>query len=825
MALYSLTMKKLSSFLLLLCCLFQLGAAAQNLPVSIDNLTDQQIIVLMSQYQLMGLSETEMEMKAREKGLSSDQIALLKKRLALIDPSTMKEINGSVRNASDPDEKRYNPKMGSNYVSSPFKYAADTSAGLKPFGWEIFLNQDLSFQPNLQIATPQNYLIGINDQLVIDIYGVSDITKRLRVSADGDIRYPNLGPIKVAGLSIEEARIKLKKSLSAIYPGLVSGAVQIQVTLGQLRSIQVTLIGEIKRPGNYELSSLSTLMNALYASGGPNAIGSFRQIDLVRNGKNLVVFDLYDFLFKSDLTKNKILQDGDVIRVNPYTTRVALKGAVKKPALFDIKPNETAAQLIAFAGGFSDMAFKENIRVLRNGTSNKELLTIKAGSLASFTLVNGDSITVDRLASQVANRISITGAVYYPGAYGLQEYPSLHSVLVAGKPREDAYLQRALLRRLKPDFSQEFIHFSISDVLNNTFSLQLQRDDSIYIYRINDLRENYIVTINGEVNKPGSFVFADNIRVQDLVLMAGGFRDGASLQRIEVSRRLRNTATNKDSALYAVIREIDLTKNNVSDIDFVLAPFDIVSVRKSPVYKEQINVGIEGEVIFPGNYTLSGNAERISDLVKRAGGLKQKGFAGGALLVRKTYRDLSETDAGLINNKATLINTQSGIANATNTATDSATLKNVFKEQKPVGIRLDEILANPGSAQDLFLLEGDILKIPRELQTIQTFGAVNVPKQIVYYEGIHFKDAMRASGYFAMNASPKNSYVIHPNGEVRKTRNFLFFKSYPSIRPGTEIYVPNKKPKQKLSTGEVIGIVSSLTSLVSILILLINSQK
>lgn len=820
-------MKRVAGLLILIFSLLQLAVTAQNLPVSIDNLTDQQIIVLMSQYQLIGLSETELEMKAREKGLSSDQIALLKKRLALIDPSTMKEINGSVKNASDPDEQRYKPTINSNNnnVAKQFK---DTSVGLKPYGWEIFANQDLSFQPNLQIATPQNYLIGINDQLVIDIYGVSDITKRLRVSADGDIRYPNLGPVKVAGLSVEDARAKLKKALSSIYPGINSGAVQLQVTLGQLRSIQVTLIGEIKRPGNYELSSLSTIMNALYASGGPNAIGSFRQIDLVRNGKNLVVFDLYDFLFKSDLSKNKILQDGDVIRVNPYTSRVALKGAVKKPALFDIMPNETAADIIQYAGGFADMAYKEVVRVFRFGARNKELLSIKFQQLPTFKLNTGDTLVVDALANMFLNRVSINGAVYYPGAYGMSQMKySLRELLLAGKLKEDAYTSRALLRRLKPDFTIEYINFNINEVLSGVKYIELVREDSVQIYRINDLREKRYITINGEVNKPGIFEFAEGMSVQDLILLSSGFKEGASLQKIEISRRLKPDGAQKDSAVYSVIKEINLTTldNKNPDADFKLSAFDIVSVRKSPIYKEQITVTVEGEVVYPGKYTLAGNEERISDLIKRAGGLKQKGFAAGAVLIRKTYRDLSESDATLVNTKTNLSNAQSGKSSAILSSSDTSVINDLYKEQKPVGIQLEDILQKPGSSDDLFLLEGDILKVPKQLQTIQTFGAVNVPKQIVYYEGIGFRDALKESGRYSINASKKNSYVIYPNGQVRKTKNFLFFRSYPHIKPGTEIYVSAKRPKQKLSTGEVIGIVSSLTSLVSILILLINSQK
>lgn len=795
-----------------------LNMVAQIPNISIESLSDQQIIALMTQYQLYGLSELEMEMKAREKGLNTDQINQLKKRIALIDPTTVAELNKGNKANYDPYESRTPPNI------KQIRTRVIDSATLKPFGADIFETANLSFEPDINIATPQNYVIGVNDQLNIDVFGVSDLTRKLKVSADGFIRFPNLGPVKVAGLTIEEARIQLKKALAKIYPGINNGSVSVQVSLAQLRSIRVTLIGEVVRPGNYELSSLSTLMNALYASGGPNKIGSFRDIELVRNGKTLVHFDLYNFLLKSDLTKNLLLAEGDVIRINPYTNRITLRGAVKKQALFDVRDNETAADIIRYAGGFADIAYKEWIRVYRMSTRNKEIISVPQQQLHIFKLNTGDTLVIDTLANQFANRVVISGAIYYGGAYSIQQLPTLKELLIAAKPREDVYVQRGVIKRLKDDFTPQIIAFNINDILHGKENITLQREDSVQLFRINDLRERYTITINGEVNKPGTFTYAENMRVQDLVLLAEGYKDGAALQNIEVSRRLRTPGVyQKDSATYSIIKEINLANPGAEDLSFTLLPFDIVSVRKSPIYKEQINVAIEGEVVFPGKYTLSGNAEKISDLIKRAGGLKQKGFAGGAVLLRNTYRDISQTDATLVNSKNNLINTQSG-KGPVNT-NDTTLLNTLNKQQKPVGIRLDKILENPGAPEDLFLVEGDILKVPKQLQTIQTFGAVNVPKQIVYEEGISFRDALRESGRYSVNASRKNSYVIYPNGQVRKTRNFLFLRFHPAIRPGTEIYVPEKRTKVKLSTGEVIGIFSGLTSLVSVLIVLANSNK
>lgn len=799
------------------------SAFAQAPPANIESMTDQQLIVLMSQYQLYGLTDLELDMKAREKGLSTDQILSLKKRMALLDPNALMEINGPKKSTSDPYEPRVATKTKAP-SSKPEEHASD----LKVFGANIFENENLSFEPNLNIATPQGYVVGVGDQIVVDVYGVSDLTKRLIVTTEGDIRFPNLGPVKIAGLTIEDARIKMRKALTKIYPGIANGSVSVQISVGQIRSIRVTLIGEIKRPGNYDVSALSTIMNALYASGGPNQIGSFRSIELVRNGKQVVVFDLYDFLLKSDLTKNLLLQDGDVVRVNPYQNRIVLKGAVKKPALFDVKPNETAADIIKYAGGFADMAYKEMIRVYRMGNRNKEILILKANEFPAFKLVSGDTLLVEKLADMYTNRIIINGAVYYPGTYGVNDMPTLRDIINAAKPKEEAFMERGLIRRLKSDFNPEFINFNIKDVIEGKFNISLIREDSIQIYNIKDLREKYTVVINGEVNQSGTYDFSENMTAQDLVLMAKGYKDGASLQKIEIARRIRQfKSAEKDSTVYSVIKEINLlTEDKKSeDLNFKLAPFDIVSVRKSPVYKEQISVTVEGEVVYPGMYTLSGNAERVSDLIKRAGGLKQNGFAGGAILLRKTYRDLSKNDATLINNKTNLINSQSGKAVDNKSISDSVIMSEVSNEQKTVGIKLDKILDQPGSQEDLFLVEGDVLKVPKQLQTIQTFGAVNVPKQIVFYNGISFRAALRESGRYALNASKRNSYVIYPNGQVRKTKSFAFLKFYPRIKPGTEIYVPENKTKPKLSTGEVLGIFSSITSLLGIVVVLINTSK
>lgn len=806
-------------FLLTMLVCAQFVASAQ-VPVSIENLTDEQLLQLISKYQLSGLTEADLDMKAKEYGIPSDQVLVLKKRLAVLQGSGgLTGAGTSYNNKTDAYVLR--EKV---FTKGPSR-RGDSLGVLHVFGSEIFDNADLSFEPNLNIATPRNYVIGVNDQLVIDVYGVSDNTTKLKVTTEGDIRFPKYGPIKVAGLTVEEATIKIKNALTRIYPGLATGSVRLQVAVGQIRSIQVNLLGEIVKPGRYTLSALATLMTALYASGGPNSIGSLRNIELVRNGKLIVSFDLYDFIMKSDLSKNVLLQDDDVIRVKPYQTRVALKGAVKKQALFDVKPGETAGDILSYAGGFADIAFKDMLRVTRLGQASKEIISVKGSNINQFKLVSGDTLAIDTLSNVYSNRVLVTGSVYHPGAYGIGQIPTLQELLSIARPREEAYYDRALLRRYKPDYTSSVINFNVRDALSGAFALKLEREDSIHIYRRDELRERYTVSINGEVNKAGIYEFSDNMTVQDLVLLANGYREGAALQKIEISRRLKNDAGDNDTSLYSVIKEINLgTGRAPADLDFKLSPFDIVSVRRSTSYKEQISVTVEGEVKYPGKYTLSASNERVSDIIKRAGGLKANAFTDGARLMRNIYVGISQSDAALINTKANLISQQSGkgAAAATN---DSTLINTLSDQQKLVSIRLTDALEHPGSKDDLFLEEGDVLKIPKAIQTIQTFGSVNVPKQIVYRDGLSFKEAVMESGGFAVNASRRHSYVVYPNGEVKTTKHFLFFRSYPKIRTGAELYVPARRERKGLTTGETVGILSGLASLLGLVVVIINTSK
>lgn len=807
-------------------CLFAfcfLKLSAQQPVINIDQLSDQQLLQYMNQANMSGLSDTELEAKAKAKGLSDDQIQKLKLRV--------QSLNGqSPIYSGQTDSYTERSRIGN---IGPGRRDTFPAGIPRVFGEELFSNSNLTFEPSLNIPTPRNYVLGVNDQLVIDLFGYSENTKKLKISTEGVIRFPNLGPIRVVGLTLEEATKKIRQALIKIYPGIAAGNTFLQVSLGQIRSIHVTLIGETKRPGTYILSSLATIANALYVSGGPNAIGSLRKIQLVRNGVTLADFDFYDFLLKGNLKKNLVLQDDDIVKINIYNKRVSIKGAVKKPAIFEIKEGEHLMDVLKYSGGFADIAYKEMIRVNRFGKDNKELITVKANDFEQFSLVSGDTLTADSLAGMYSNRVIVNGAVYYPGNYGINEVPTLKDLITLVKPRENAYKQRAILRRLQPDYTPAIFNFNLDEVMAGKFNLDLQREDSVFIFSTDSVKEKYTLLINGEVNKPGNYAYADNMKVQDLILLSGGFRDGASMKTIEVSRRIRQANTERDTSVYAITKLIDLkdrTQANDSSLDFSLAPFDIVSVRRSPSYKEQITVTIEGEVLYPGTYTVSGNTEKLSDLVRRAGGLKTEAYTEGALLVRNTFQGKTDTDSTLYNNKLNALKSQNEDAltagslerRALDTAKLSSLTNSVTQSKKQVGIQLGEVLSNNHSIYNLLLQEGDVLKVPKRQQTVQSFGAVYVSQKVVYQKGLTFSEVIDQSGGFLSTASPKRSYVMYPNGEVKSTKRFLFFRKYPNIRPGAEVYVPVRR---KVSVAEVASTGAAFASITGLIISLIYLFK
>lgn len=777
--------------------------------VNIDALTDEQLQQFMAQAKLTGLSDAELEAKAKEKGLSADQIAKLRTRINNLNSTSSSTSNSSAKSIADTLASRQKV-IEQDIIQSKIPIKS------KIFGAELFSNSNLTFEPNLKIPTPRNYVLGVDDIIAVDVFGYSDAKFNLKVNEEGFVRIPYVSPLKVTGLTFDDAQKKITQSLSKVYPEILTGKTSVQVSLGQIRTIRVILIGEITKPGTYFLSSLSSIANALYVSGGPNDNGSFRSIDLIRNGKRIVTFDLYDFLLKGDLTNNRRLEDDDIIKVNPYTKRVELTGAVKRKAIYETKNGESLGSVIDFAGGFADGAYKELFTVTRIGDREKEIINVTKNNYPSFELKSGDMIIVDSITNRFTNRVSINGSVFHPGNYALDNATTKLSQLIAKAGlKEEAYLKRGLIKRLQDNFMPQTIDFNITDIINGKSDIDLKREDSIKIYSIFELQENYNISVQGEVNTPGVYDYADSMKLQDALIIAGGLKDGASDKKIEIARRVKMTM-GVDSNAYAIVESFSL--DEYSSRKTILKPFDVITVRKDPLYVDQKIVNIQGEVQYPGKYILQSNTETMTDLIARAGGLKSSAYVSSAILLRNTYRDNLERQ--LAESKAYYTTSQNK---------DSTTKDIFYAEIKTprqiVNIRLEKALVSPHGIDDIKLEEGDILKVPRYKGTVQTIGGVYVPRKINFNSDLSFKDAISESGGFLPNAAKRKVFVQYPNGEVKKSHSFLFFRSYPKLKPGSEIFIPLKPERKPMSTGEIIGIGSALAGMASIVFGIINLTK
>lgn len=789
------------------------GAQLPSLPqissINIDALSDAQFQAYVQQAQLSGLSEAELEAKARERGLSPAQIAQIKNRMA------------SLNAGSTGDKKTNNATYESRKpINTKNDFKKEEKEGLKVFGSEFFSNANLTFEPNMRIATPSNYVLGVDDELSIDIFGFSEKTSKYKINTEGQIRIPNIGPVTIAGLTIDEAKTKLKSVMSRTYPGLNSGNTSLQISLGQIRSIRVTLIGEVNQPGTYELSSLSTLANALYASGGPSNNGSFRKIDLIRNGKKIVTFDLYDFLLNGDLTKNVLLKDDDIIKIHPYAVRLALTGAVKRPAIYESEAGESLGTVIEkYASGFADSANRNKITIQRFGELGKSILNVDAKSINTFNLKSSDSIVVGAIPKRFENRVVIAGAVYYPNSYSSTAYPTVGDLLKAAQLQENAFSNRALLFRTNE--SKDTIITALNLNSSSDLSLGLRNDDSLHVYSKISLKEPSYVIITGEVNRPDSFSYAAGLRLEDLILLAGGLKDRASLKEVEVLRRIRKDATLSDTSVYNTILRFNLQDslaltNGQAAIE--LEPYDVVNVKNLPRNQAAGSVTINGEVLFPGTYLLNTKKDRVSDLFTRAGGILSTGSLSSGYFLRNTYQ------AAL---KGEVLEIKKSLAKqlSNDTLTQKFLDSTLSKEKVLMSVNLQKALSNPGSSDDIVLEEGDMITIPKTPVSVQAFGGVNIQKKVNFYPGLRTRKLIKESGGFAENANRKGTYILYPDGKIKTANSYVFFRTYPRLVPGAELYVPIKKNKRGLTTAEVMGISSSVIGLGAIIIGILNATR
>jgi protein involved in polysaccharide export with SLBB domain len=810
-----------------LCCSIKIVSAQTNLQnissINIDDVSDQQLIQLLQQAQNAGLSDADIIQQAQGRGMSASQAQKLQLRIKNIrSKSGMSSANAADSTSTQGRQLNYKPDSLDSISTRN-----DIFEGLKPkiFGADIFKNKNSSFEPNLKLATPLNYIVGPNDQLNISVYGNSLVNWKLEVSPEGNINIPGVGILNVGGKTIEQAALAIKSRLAANNYAIGRGT-SVQVTLGNIRSIKVIIIGQVSKPGTYTLPSLATVFNALYVAGGPTDNGSLRQIEVIRNNRIIRHLDVYDFLVKGDQKNNIGLQDQDIVRVPTYRTRVELAGQVKIPALFEVLPGESLDDIINYAGGFTDSAYTARIKVSQISDQQRKITDVLEADYKNYVPLRGDKYTIESIINRFANRVAINGAVFKPGDYELQNGLTLYQLIEkAAGLKEDAFTDRGTITRLKADNSTEMVGFSVKDVMDKKVNIPLQREDIVNISSIFDLRDKYVVTINGSVRKPGKFAFSENMKVEDLILKSGGFAEGASTKRIEVARRISDADPSSKSSSVAQVFSVNIDGPlKPNDANFVLTPFDIVSVYSLPGYEKQKTVKVEGEVLYPGSYTIKNKNEKISDLIARAGGLTASADVEGGSLKRENIAIL-----GIDKNKAdtaALALERTTQANRLKRAyKDSTTNADTQQRNNYVGIDLGTVLKSPGSKSDLLLEDGDVVRVPKQQQIVRVNGQVLYPSAVVYDSSKSFNDFVSNAGGYGPDALRRGAYVVYPNGTVKGTRKFLFFNSHPSVKPGSEIYVPKKAESKGNTAQTILGFTTGLASLGAIILGILSLNK
>lgn len=756
------------------------------------DITDAQLQEFISKAQSSGLSEDQVIQELQRRRMPAMEIDALKSRItALLSPSKSQSSSASIHQS-----------RSSVPVQTPEQQVSKSSV----FGSELFSNPSLSFEPDLRLPTPKNYTLGPDDKILLDVYGVNLSQQNLAVSAEGTVYVKYAGPIQVNGLTIEEASKIINSRLSKFYPAIASGQTKAILSLTGIRAIKVMVLGAVKKPGTYSLSSLATLFNALYVSGGPAENGSFRNIELVRNNKTIVVADLYDFLLNSNQKNNVRLMDNDVIKIPFAKIQIDIVGEVNRPSIFEMQPNETLQDAINFAGGYKSNAFKARITGLRNTDFDRLILDISKDSIAKFIPQNGDSYTIGSIINKFQNRLVIEGAVYKPGNYSLDNSGGtvLGLLKKAEGLREDAYTGRAIVVRTKDDLTKEIISINLTSDSGKNFILQ--KEDVLQVSSIFDIKDNFTVNINGAVRNPGIYSYNDSFSLKTLILKAGGFAENATGAGIEIARRKRNVEVNNPQSPIVEIIRIDDNDKDLSNPlnDIQLKPFDIITVKVDPYYKSQISVAITGEVLNPGAYTLTSRVEKISDLIKRAGGTLYTANIDGARLIR--INKLYENEIALAQKIA-----QSSAHDSSNVVTST-----VAKQYNEVAIDLQKIIHNPGGEDDILLEEGDRIEIPTTNNMITIAGEVFSPLIVSFDANKKLRDYLSDAGGITKSGNKKRVFIVYPNGKAARTKKILgIFRQYPVVKAGSKIFVPKEPEKKPTDYAKAGIIITGLSALIT----------
>ncbi len=795
-----------------------------------QQMSDEQVVQYVKEAQRSGKSQKQMTTELLRRGVTKEQVARIQKKYA--EQSTAAE--GVENKPSQLRERTSLMKDGQAVRGTSYEEAQleeqkeiiDLKRDAKAvpeapvsniFGHSLFTSRNLSFEPSANLATPVNYRLGPGDEVIIDIWGASENTIRQTISPEGTILVRGLGPVHLNGMTVKEANSFLQREFSKIYSGISGNEPnsQIKLTLGDIRTIQINIMGEVSVPGTYTLSAFSTVFHALYRAGGVNRIGSLRSIKVVRAGKTFADLDVYDFLMKGQMKDDIRLQEGDVILVEPYQELVEIIGKVKRPMFYEMKPTETVATILKYAGGFTGDAYKKAVRLVRKSGREHQVYNVDEMDYSVFRLDDGDMITIDAVLDRFENRVEVRGAVYRAGLYQLDGTVNTVKQLIkkAEGLRGDAFLNRVMIDREHEDLSHEIIAIDLGGLLRGTVAdIPLQKNDVLYIPSINDLKEEETVSIYGEIANPGTFLFSKNMTIEDLLIQAGGLLEEAATTRVEVTRRIKDPKSTSVSSILGKTFTFDIKDGLlVSDTEnFYLEPFDAVYIRKSPAYRKQQNVTVAGEVLFSGSYSLLQKNERLSDLISKAGGVTPDAYVKGARLIRR----LSEEEKSRQSDVLRMAQNKEG--------KDSISVAKLdMSDNYVVGINLEKALSNPHSDYDLVLREGDVLYIPEYINTVKISGAVMYPNTVVYQRDKKLKHYINQSGGFGHLAKKKRVYVVYMNGTVAR----LKARSAKAIEPGCEIIVPSRSEKKRMALAEILGISSTTATIAAMVATLANTFK
>ncbi len=747
--------------------------------ILVEDLSETDLNKIRSEMKARKLKLEDLQTMTSAKGMSPIQFSILSERLKT---DVQQEISNS-------DKTQNNIKKEQVIIEQSEKYK-------KIFGSEIFANKQLNFEPNQSLATPGGYVLGPGDELEIILFGMQQFQQTARISKEGLVSIPNVGNIKVGGLQFGAALELLKKKCATIYSSLKSGASELSVSLTDFKTIQITIIGA-QNPGNYNVSSLATVFNALHAAGGPGENGSFRNIELIRKGKLIKSIDLYSFLSKGDISGNLNLQNDDIIRVPAYSKRVEIEGEVKRPGIYELKENENFKDLLSFCSGFTENAFEGIVTITRLSERKKKIVTFEKSAFDTLRLESGDIVKIDQILDLYENRIQIKGAVNHPGAYELSIGMRISDLIRKSDGfREDAYLSRALLVRQQSNMLKEAVGINLQEISANPGSVNdliLQKEDELIVPSAFDFEEERVVEINGEILNSGQYPYFRKMKLFDLIIQAGGLKESSS-DIVEVSRII-----NSDSIGIKVdsrIINLKISKDFSNEAENIeLRPFDVVSIRKKTNYKLVNTVTLAGAVVYPGKYGIGDKNERVGNLIERAGGINNEANLEGVKIIRIIE------------------------------FADQLDSMRVKRRQIIVPVAFKKISGRPNHRSNVILEPGDSIVVEHLSYTVKMIGEVEMNSEISIKPGKRAKYYINSSGGFKENADKKLVYVIFANGFTKKTRSFLFFKVYPKPKMGSQVVVTKKPEKQKMNTSEVVGISSVLSSVTGMTIALINLLK